>query len=68
VDEIHGGNNPLLERIRGDAPLDEIPANTFRVLADVHFLLLMLAAFTFAVIEFWRFVSRNVRWHGIRAP
>ncbi len=32
--------------------------NTFRVLADIHFLLLMLAAFIFAVIEFYRFVSR----------
>lgn len=35
--------------------------NTFRVLADVHFLLLMLAVFIFAVIEFWRFVSRITR-------
>ena len=35
--------------------------NTFRVLADVHFLLLMFAAFTFAVIEFCHFVSRIVR-------
>ncbi len=34
--------------------------NTYRVLADVHFLLLMLAAFIFAVVEFWRFVSRIV--------
>ena len=32
--------------------------NTFRVLADVHFLLLMLATFIFAVIEFYHFVSR----------
>jgi hypothetical protein len=31
---------------------------TFRILADIHFLLLMLAAFIFAVFEFWRFVLR----------
>jgi hypothetical protein len=30
----------------------------FRVLVDIHFLLLMLATFIFAVTEFWHFVSR----------
>jgi hypothetical protein len=32
--------------------------DTFRVFADIDFLLLMLATFLFAVIEFWHFVSR----------
>ena len=32
--------------------------NIFRILADIHFLLLMLGSFIFAVIEFWHFVSR----------
>jgi len=32
----------------------------FRVLADVHFLLSMLATFVFALIEFWHFVSSIV--------
>jgi len=58
---FYGGKGKYDTRGKGFATMrrwTKFLHNTFRVLADVHFLLLMLAALIFAVIEFFKFISR----------